>query len=381
MNVVVDAQAWGFEHVPFNAAFVAALAEAYPGEPIHFFGERDHLAQVQRYLASRMDTPQVTWRPLTLPPRFARERERAVPDFRNFSRVLSEARRLGASRVVACYLHATTGVLALKALSLLERRMLVAFVHHGSLVRVLGSRRYHPLLAFGNGRLRQIVLGDSIREEVVAKIPRLRKSLFGIRHPYFFERAVPSDLPAGGPVTFSFLGLVEESKGIAAFVDLAATFCPSLGDKVRFDLIGGKRRGVAADDVGPWVKTYGKDGPIPRELFERQLAETTYAVFPYEPEYYKLVASGSVLDALTAGKPLIVLRNSQFEELFQTMGDIGYLCADVAEMRTTVDAILRDPPRDRYRRQSENILNKRHVFEPAAVGAQLRDVLAIDRPA
>ena len=88
------------------------------------------------------------------------------------------------------------------------------------------------------------------------------------------------------------------------------------------------------------MKTYGKDGPIPRELFERQLRETTYAVFPYEPSYYKLVASGSVLDALTAGKPLIVLRNSQFEELFQTMGDIGYLCADVAEMRTTVDAIF-----------------------------------------
>ena len=61
------------------------------------------------------------------------------------------------------------------------------------------------------------------------------------------------------------------------------------------------------------------------------------------------------------------------------MGDIGYLCDDVEEMRTTVDAILRDPPRERYRRQSENILNKRHVFETAAVGAQLRDVLALDR--
>ena len=139
MNVVVDAQAWGFEHVPFNAAFVAAMAEAYPGEPIHFFGERDHVGQVQRYLAPRMDTAQITWRDLALPPRFARERERAVGDFRNCAHVLSEARRLGASRVVACYLHATTGVLALKALSLAERRMLVAFVHHGSLVRVMAA--------------------------------------------------------------------------------------------------------------------------------------------------------------------------------------------------------------------------------------------------
>jgi len=373
--VVFDAVAWGFEHIPFNAAFIAAMACAFPNETIHFFGERDHVSQLRRYLEPRFSGSRVVWRELELPPRFATSRERVARDFRNCETVLSEARRLGASRVVACYLHSITGILALKTLSLVHRESLVAFVHHGSLVRAMGSRRYHPILTLANGRLRQIVLGDSLRTEVIGKLPRLRRSLYAIRHPYFFEDAAPSTLPETGPMTFSFLGLVEEAKGFAEFVDLAAVFGASWGESVRFDLIGAKRRGFAVDPARSWVQTYGEGGPIPREVFERQLRETTYAVFPYESSYYKLVASGSVLDALTAGKPLIALRNSQFEEMFRTMGDIGYLCDDLAEMKRVIETILRERPRERHRRQSENILRTRRIYEPAAVGAQLREVL------
>jgi glycosyltransferase involved in cell wall biosynthesis len=371
--VIFDAMAWGFEHVPFNGALLASAGEAFPGEPITFFGSPDHLELLQSYLRPRFDVARVAWRDLALPQRMAKPQERIGRDFLNCRLVLSEAQRLGAKRVLSCYLHATSGVLALKALNWVTPGIQVAFVHHGSLVRVLGSRRNHPLLALGNGGLRQIVLAPSIRAEMLAKIPALQKSLYAIHHPYFFQDVAPSSFPQG-PTTFSFLGLVDETKGFHDFVDLAATFGQSHLDAVRFDLIGGRREGSFADAAGPWVKTYGSEGPIPREVFEKQLGETTYAVFPYEPEHYKLVASGSILDAFTAGKPLIVLRNSQFQELFETMGDIGYMCNDVAEIKRTVESILRDPPRERYRRQSENILRGRRAFEPPAVGAELRAI-------
>jgi hypothetical protein len=373
--VLFDALAWGFEHVPFDAAFIAATARAYPGEPIHFFAERDHLEQVQRFLGPGRRLPDVEWRELTLPPRFAAPKERLAADFRLCQGMLSEARRLGATRVVACYMHATTGTAALKSLSLLHRRMVIALVHHGSLLRLMSSRRYGPLLRLGNGRLRQIVLGEPIRAEVLADVPELRRNLRAIRHPYFFDGAAPSEYPGSSPATFSFLGLVDETKGFAEFVDLASEIAPPAGDAVRFDLIGGKR-GAAIEPPGPWVKLYGNDGPLPRDVFERQLALTTYAVFPYRPSAYRLVASGSVLDALAAGKPLIALRNPQFEEMFQVMGDIGYLCDDMADMKRLIATILRDPPRDRYRQQSRNILATRRIFEPEAVAVELRAALA-----
>jgi len=371
--------AWGFEHVPFDAALLASLIEAFPDERIHFFGERDHCQQVLRYLQPRLGSAaDITWGDIKLPPRLASPRQRLAADLRIVTTMLSRARALQATRVVACYVHWATGVLALKALQGLYRRGPIGLIHHGSLLQLVASRRFHPLASLANGRLRQIVLAEPIRAEVARRLPRLGPSLRAIRHPYFFEEATPSELPTGAPMTFSFLGLIDETKGFDAFAGLAATFGRSHGEAARFDLIGGTRTGALPASVNAWVKTYGSGGPIPRDVFERQLRQTTYAVFPFDPVYYRLVASGSVLDALAAGKPFIALRNPQLEELLQAMGDIGYLCDSVGELEAVVAGILREPPRERYRRQSENILARRQIFGATAVAAQLREILAAD---
>jgi hypothetical protein len=378
---VFNALARGFEHVPFDSALLSAVAEAFPGEPVRFSGERQHLQDMQAYLESNQADrvrALVEWRELNLPPRMATTRERLADDLRIYRTVLSEAKGTNNSRIIASYIHPVSGLLALKALRFAYGKSVVACVQHGSMVRLLASRRYHPLLTQANGKLRQIVLGDSVRAEVVQLLPRLRGKLYAIRHPYFFQDqdAAPSELPAPGPVGFSFLGVVDEMKGFGDFRDLAETFSPSAGrDGAHFDLIGGTRDG-ALPDVGPCVTAYRRDGPMPRSDYEAHLHRTHYAVFPYKPSYYKLTASGSVLDALAAAKPIIAQRNTQFEEMFRTMGDIGYLCDDVRDMKSVVAQILARRPHDRYRQQSQNILARRHVFGPKAVASQLMQILS-----
>jgi glycosyltransferase involved in cell wall biosynthesis len=375
--VVFNALAWGFEHVPFDAALIASLAQAFPSAPVHFHAEADHLTQTRQYLERRAagdGRAEVVWKEASVSPRDASTRARLGHDLMLTQRVLAEAQRLGADRVISCCMHPTTGLSAFKALSHLYRRAEVAFIHHASMLRLVSSRRYHPFLTLANGRLRQVVLGDSIRQEVVRRLPALATSLYAIRHPYFFDDTAVSELPAAGPLGFSFLGVVDPSKGFAEFVTLAEAVSRAANGGARFDLIGGARDKALAD-IPPSVKTYGQGGPMPRDTYERLLRETSYAVLPYDPDHYSLIASGAILDALAAGKPLIALRNSQFDEMFRVMGDIGYLCDGVAEMREVVDGLVRDPPRDRYRRQSQNILDHRGIYGPAAVGAQLREVL------
>jgi glycosyltransferase involved in cell wall biosynthesis len=373
--VLFNAVSWGFEHVPFDAALVASLAQAFPGEPVHFFGERDHLKQVKAHLDAHLPGAAVVWRDLNIPTRYARQRERLLDDLRVCRTILAEAKALGASQVIACYLHAITGVAALKVATLGYRHCPVAFIHHGTVTKALSSRRYHPLLQFGNNHVRQLVLGESIRAELVDKIPQLRERVGSIRHPYFFADTPVSALPEGGPMTFSYLGLVDELKGFPTFVDLAAVIAPASSSAV-FDLIGGKRNGEPGF-AGPHVKVYAEVGPIPRDIYERQLRELTYAVFPYDADYYKLTPSGSVMDALAAGKPFIALRNSQFEEMFSVMGDIGHLVDDPAEMKKVIWDIVNDPAsyRARYEQQSRNILEKRDLYGPKAVGEQLKVAL------
>ena len=168
--------------------------------------------------------------------------------------------------------------------------------------------------------------------------------------------------------------MVAENKGFAEFARLADELAGG-SVKVSFDLIGGVPAD-AATTVPASVRTHAAAGPLTREAYERLLQQTSYTIFPYDPGFYSLVASGAVLDTLAAGKPLIALRNSQFQEMFAAMGDIGYLCDDVAEMRAVVAGILKDPPHARYRQQSENILARRSVYAPASVGDELRRLFA-----
>lgn len=376
MNIVFNGMAWGFEHVAFDAALLASVASAFPDEGITFFGEREHVDQVQRFLTPRAPGIPVRWREIVIPPRLAPPRNRLARDVRICRDMLTQAKKLGASRVIACYVHSVTGTIALKALNRLPHVGQIALIHHGSIQRLLASRRYHPVLSFANSGLRQIVLGDSIRVEVIARSPRIRDVLHAIRLPYFFEQSVVSQLPASGPLTFSFLGLVDDMKGFPEFVDLAERVVAVSGAAARFDLIGGTREGNLPYSPGRAVVTYSQDGPMPRVLYEAKLCEISYAVFPYNPSYYRFVASASVLDALSAGKPIIALRNSQFEEMFAAMGNIGYLCDSMADMAALIANIVREPPRERYDQQSSNILAKRAIYSTDAVGRQLRRVLA-----
>lgn len=372
MIVVFNALTWGFEHVPFDAALIASLEQAFPGDPIHFWAEAEHLRQTRAQLQRRDQAKAVVWRELVIPPRHAPLSRRLRDDALLARRLLSEAQRLGATRVLSCCMHPRSGLPALKLLAALYRRPAVAFIHHAGLLSLLSSRRYHPLLTVANGRVKQVVLGSSIRAEVVRQLPAIGAHLASIRHPYLFDPAAPSDLPSAGAPSFAFLGMVAENKGFADFARLAEELGQRPGQaQVRFDLIGGVPADATAA-IPASVRSHAAAGPLTRETYERLLQETSYTIFPYEPGFYSLVASGAVLDTLAAGKPLIALRNSQFEEMFQAMGDIGYLCADLAEMRAVIDGILKDPPRARYRQQSENILARRSVYGPAAVGDELR---------
>ncbi|HSS39594.1 MAG TPA: hypothetical protein VLT58_12575 [Polyangia bacterium] len=374
MIVLFNALTWGFEHVPFDAALIASLRQAFPNEPIHFFAEAEHLRQTRAYLSLREQGDEIVWREIAIPPRQAPLGRRLRDDLVLLRRLLSEAQRLGATRMLSCCMHPRSGLPALKALAAVYRRPDVAFIHHAGLLSLLSSRRYHPLLTLANGRVKQVVLGASIRAEVVRQLPAMDGHLWGVRHPYLFDATAVSELPPAGPPRFSFLGMVAENKGFAEFARLADELAGG-SVKVSFDLIGGVPAD-AATTVPASVRTHAAAGPLTREAYERLLQQTSYTIFPYEPRFYSLVASGAVLDTLAAGKPLIALRNSQFQEMFAAMGDIGYLCDDAAEMRAVVAGILKDPPRARYRQQSENILARRSVYAPAAVGDELRRLFA-----
>jgi glycosyltransferase involved in cell wall biosynthesis len=80
-----------------------------------------------------------------------------------------------------------------------------------------------------------------------------------------------------------------------------------------------------------------------------------YCIFLYPKNSYKLTASGALLESLAHLKPVISLRNSYLEYIFNKMGNIGYLCSTIEEMTVIIKEISQEQDTNIYIKQQENI--------------------------
>ena len=83
----------------------------------------------------------------------------------------------------------------------------------------------------------------------------------------------------------------------------------------------------------------GKDNFIERKEFENLISDIDYALYFYTKDKYKITASGAVLDAINARKPIIALKNDYFSYLFGKYGQIGYLFESIEEMGNRIDLL------------------------------------------
>jgi len=308
-------------------------------------------------------------------------RERFPIEWRNLRELARVADDKKASAIIAS--SATSATLtAARMHARVGTRRPFGIVFHSLLDQFVRSRRGRALLRWGNSAdIRLVVLSQRLRNDVVAIIPGLAQTLHGITHPYLFTDApvTPSALDPAR-ITFAFIGNATLSKGFDDFVSLME----QTTSNARFELIGHLRedcpsllpRLKAQMAKGRFVSTAANERLLTAE-YRARLATISYAVFPYRRLDYQFVASGAALDALWAAKPLIALRIPVFEELFNRLGDIGYLCEDLDELRATVEDLSNHPKPDRYRAQSDALIRGRRVFEPEAVGDELRAVIGL----
>jgi hypothetical protein len=117
-------------------------------------------------------------------------------------------------------------------------------------------------------------------------------------------------------------------------------------------------------DVCTEVRFVTREGWTDRDAFERELEALDFVVFLYRRDTYRLTASGALMDAFAFAKPLLSLRNPYFEHCFELMGDIGYLCDSIDELRDRMVELVRNPDPQRFLRQRENIVRNRALFAP-----------------
>lgn len=385
MIIVCEPQCAGLEHVEFNSPFLAALRSAWPDRRILFLAEKDHLEGVRSRLKG-FSVEGVEFEAIGIPGRNLLNYQRFSTELRLVRSVLDRGSAARSGKVIFTSIT-SAGLVAVKSLIRKFKHVDCLVVLHAVLESALKKRPplkplalksylelpfwFRLTLPYRNAEsLRYIVLGESIRENLLRLFPKLKDSTISMDLPYFYR--MPSERPPfkDGMVRFGSLGVASRSKGSDSFFRVAKEIKTAEGRKdAMFMHIG---------PVDKKIKTEGGCVEVPRKDFlsradyDSYLDAVDYAVFFHRPDLYRLTASASLFDAFSHLKPVIALKNPFFSYYFNMMGDIGYLCDNHGEMKATMIRILEDRPVERYMKQRENILNGREKISLSEIAKKMR---------
>jgi hypothetical protein len=370
MILICEPQCVGFEHAEVNASLIEAVCTAYPQEAICFAAEQEHYRLVMEQLTGETRS-RLTPLPLKVPLRWSRDFVRMLPEYFMIQRVFAYALENKLAKVLFCSIT-SPGLIAIKMRRNKYRSISSFVVLHA----ILGTAVYFPkrwyfilplifwfrpvfLLANSN-KVRYVVYGEYIKEQVKARFPQMITHLRSMNLPYDFSEVMIPTKRDKRFLRFGSFGVGSAAKGAPQFFLLADEVKNIKTQRTAgFSFVGHLvERGMAGlRSVN--VDLPSADEPLNRRDFERYARDCDYAVFLYRQDAYRFYTSAALYDAFSYGKPIIALRSPMFEYYFARLGDIGHLYADYDELKAGIIELLNNWQPERYYRQCENISKDR----------------------
>lgn len=384
----------GTTHAPGNSHLVQIVARALPQARVRVHADASHLTELQAD-AALAALGNVECRPITLAPRLRGQVnvvswERFRHEFAMLRAALAEAPRGEAVLILLASATGTAIAAALLAARLAGGRVAVQAGLHGDLNAIEGWRTANPLLRRFD--LRGMLEGAGARAGFLVFEPAIARELARIA-PRAAARidVLPlsvnvSELahwrapPAAPPLNIGLVGQTTAAKGIGPFLETARRFrAEREAGQVAFHIVGKRMPETSPESLSDIAEAV-PDAHLSRAEFLRRLAGLHYVFLPLQPSYYRLSASGAVLDAITWLRPVIATRLPIVEDLFAQAGDIGHLCDDVAGMQRVLEGLIARPDPERYAGQVEALRQLRQTRTPDALAGPYRRLLAARWP-
>ncbi len=388
--ILVFEMTWsGTAHVPVNSSMIQTIALAYPDQAIRVFADASHLAELRRDPALSGHAG-IEFVPIDVYPELFGKTH--IVSFARFRQEFAALRHgvAGVPRDEPCLIFLTsatsTAIFAASFLARLRRgRIGVQIALHGNLNDLNGWRSRNPLarafdlraaMAARHPRaLRFLVLEPAIKDALARLVPQAVTRTDVLPHPVnVSEIRADQGLPLAAPLRIGLVGQATQAKGLDQFLDIARDFRARYGDAVAFHLVGRAVRESDLPNFAPLAHEVST-APLTRAAFIERLSGLHYVFLPLQPDYYCLSASGALIDALTWLKPVIGSRLPIVTDLFEQVGDMGYVCDGEAGFRAALDDILATMDAARYRRQVEAVRQARDSRLPAQLAIEYRVIV------
>lgn len=218
--------------------------------------------------------------------------------------------------------------------------------------------------------IRFLLLGDSMVKNIQPYV-----SSHNIRHfcsiecPCYMEDVQQVASSIKKTIKIGVLGTLSPIKGLSEMISFIVKL-KEKGIDFDFSVIGGVSMGNKKySEILEKYNVNIKGGSLPRYLFEKEILNLDFVVFFYPRDSYKLIASGTLLDAIALNKPVIALKNDYFNYILKKTEHPSILCDNVDEM---VDSFVEGRANDLY---NMDFNSSKSLFSPVSISKQLQIVI------
>ncbi|WP_343616107.1 hypothetical protein [Flavobacterium sp.] len=331
----------GEVHFQVNSCFVSMISILCPNEKILVRAEENHIIALRKNLRKDnlenveflsfdkyYDAKKYNWG------------SRIFGEFIQISKTLLKGRALNNKIYIWTCLF-PTGHFFLNLITYFQKNKKHIIILHGELEYLKNKNKTKAENIFGRilkagmnlstNKNKYIVLGDNIKNNLYGLVSnRILKKTFSILHPYNFTiQEKLQEIKDDNKLIIGAIGTQMLSKNSQCIYKLAKRFEVSImRDEIIFRTIG---------KVLPELDSYKSDLVenlysstfVSQEQFEIEISKLSFVIFFYDDTAYELCASGAIFEVIRMGIPIISIENDFFRWLFNTFGEMGFLCKDI----------------------------------------------------
>ncbi len=328
-------------HLPFNEAFLKVVRTAFPDKRLLFSASQGHIDNLTTNIGQTEGIDFVPIAPLSAPPgKSLHHPWTGRPAART---CLAEAEQLLAGKrpdlAVLCGMDANLLAVFRKAWFVSVGAPL-HYVLHNQLSAAMAWRSRNPIVRafdFSSAFAKPLPSGQSIlvlelglATTIQELFPVHRGRVLTLEHPVVEEEAADPTAPnPSGPLRIGFCGHCGRGKGFDIFVELANEFA---GRDFEFHAIGLANPNASDLDLARLARKPSPT-PLPRSDYLAAMRAVDLICLPLRPGA-GYVASGSIVDAISALKPLLLVANQMHFAIHQKYGDFGILFEEPSKLRS-----------------------------------------------
>lgn len=191
-----------------------------------------------------------------------------------------------------------------------------------------------------NSNLKFIIISSFVYKNLEIILGYRPKNIIGFDLPYFYDNNIPDHNSDKSKLVISTVGVNSIKKKSYLLNELAIHF----NKKNRLNILEfcttSRSDGIIFNDL---IKTPNLEDKnlLSSVDYAKQVSRSDLLIF-FNDESYNLISSASYFDAINFKKPILALKNAQWEFNFKVHGEIGILCDNTDELIETIEKIMLD---------------------------------------